>query len=165
MSPPSANPSPRRSSGGLSRAALSRKDATPGAALPARAQRQGARAVLKPEDEEPATLRRAAYRAGPEPTAGGLGRRDALHIIVGVLLGSPLLVGLLLGLRMMGDGLSAASHLSEAKALRSVLICQDGEVVRGDGTLPDLFLADPVFVCTEWRTLQSLEADEAALRR
>lgn len=162
MSPPPANPNTRSSRGaGLSRAALSRKNAAP----PARGPLPGQQAALRTEDGEPATLRRAAYRARPGAAEGALRWHDALHIALGVLLGVPLLVALLLALRLMGDGMSAASHLSEAKALRSALICQNGEVVRGDGTLRDLMLADPVFVCTEWRTLQSLEADEAALRR
>lgn len=121
--------------------------------------------MLKASDEDTDLLRRAAYRAGTAPTSSSLGLRDAWHITVGVLLGVPLLLGLLIGLRKMGDSLSAAAHLSDAKNLRSVLICQNGEVVRGDGSLRDLFIADPVFVCTDWRTLQSIEADEAALRR
>lgn len=70
------------------------------------------------------------------------------------------LVVLLMGLQTIRDSVSVGNHLAEAKAQRGVLVCQDGRMVRGDGSLRDLILADAYFSCTDWRTLQSIELEE-----
>nr|WP_316642572.1 hypothetical protein [uncultured Roseateles sp.] len=63
----------------------------------------------------------------------------------------------------MRDSMAVGSHLSQAKAQRTDLICQDGRMVRGDGGLLDWMFEDAYFLCTDWRTLQA--ADQAQLRR
>ncbi|MCX2861464.1 hypothetical protein OOZ63_06385 [Paucibacter sp. PLA-PC-4] len=67
---------------------------------------------------------------------------------------------LLMGVQMMSDSVTVGKHLAEAKAQRGVLVCQDGRMVRGDGSLRDMILADAYFSCTDWRTLQSIELEE-----
>jgi hypothetical protein len=76
---------------------------------------------------------------------------------------SLLLLGLgvlLMGLQAISDNVSVSKHLAEAKARRGVLVCQDGRMVHGDGSLRDLIMADAYFSCTDWRTLQSIELEE-----
>jgi hypothetical protein len=70
------------------------------------------------------------------------------------------LVVLLMGLQAISDSVSVSKHVAEAKARRGVLVCQDGRMVRGDGSLRDMILADAYFSCTDWRTLQSIELEE-----
>ncbi len=63
---------------------------------------------------------------------------------------------------LIRDGIAVGSHLSQAKAQRTDLICQDGRMVRGDGSLLDWMFEDAHFICTDWRTLQA--ADQAQLK-
>lgn len=60
------------------------------------------------------------------------------------------------------DSLAVGSHLSQAKAQRTDLICQDGRMVHGDGSLLDWMFEEAHFLCTDWRTLQA--ADQAQLK-
>lgn len=93
----------------------------------------------------------------PPPKASALS--DGLQIVGAV---GALLVGLVLLLLVIyktSDSMAVGKHLAEAKAQRSTLICQDGRMVHGDGSLRDRLVADAYFVCTDWRTLQSVEQD------
>jgi hypothetical protein len=86
---------------------------------------------------------------------------EFLQIVGGVALALLGLAVLLTVLSLMRDSMAVGKHLAEAKSQRSTLVCQDGRMVRGDGSLRDLVLADAYFVCTDWRTLQSLEIEES----
>lgn len=100
----------------------------------------------------------AAAPAAPPSLVGEFAR--ALLQVSGVAAG---LLLLLWGVSLMRDNLAAASHLADAKAQRSTLICQAGHMARGDGSLHDRVFEKAYFVCTDWRTLQAV--DEAAPQR
>ncbi|MDC6165977.1 hypothetical protein [Paucibacter sp. XJ19-41] len=98
--------------------------------------------------------------APPRPAAPTSAFGEFLQIVgaAALLLGG--LALLLMGIQAMSDSVTVGKHLAEAKAQRGVLVCQDGRMVRGDGSLRDLILADAYFSCTDWRTLQSIEIEE-----
>lgn len=138
---PAANNNSRPS--GINRASL--KSASPHAAPKA--------AAVVPTPA-PAVMVRAA------PPASAFGEFLQIVGAVALLLGG--LALLLLGVQLMSDSISVGKHLAEAKARRGVLVCQDGRMVHGDGSLRDLILADAYFSCTDWRTLQSIEIEESS---
>lgn len=134
-----------RSGGGLNRAALK-----PGSSRP-----------QAPREAPAAPVRAAATLPGrvapPAPSMLG----ETLQIIGGVaitLAGIALLLGVL---HLIRDSVAVGKHLADAKGQRSSLICQDGRMARGDGSLRDIILEDAYFVCTDWRTLQSIELEES----
>ena len=120
-----------------------------------------------------ANLRSAPPRAAPKPVAEAVAPvvlprpaapTSAFGEFLQIVGAAALLLGglalLLMGVQMMSDSVTVGKHLAEAKAQRGVLVCQDGRMVRGDGSLRDLILADAYFSCTDWRTLQSIELEE-----
>ncbi|MET0518569.1 MAG: hypothetical protein ABW005_07020, partial [Burkholderiaceae bacterium] len=66
---------------------------------------------------------------------------------------------------VVSDSTAVGRNLAESKAQRGSLICQDGHMVHGDGSIRDRIVEDSYFVCTDWRTLQSLEQEEALHKR
>lgn len=144
--------SPPRS-GGINRAALNAK---PGGSA------ARARSSAAPVDED-APLRALPRRAPPPPPSSALG--DVLQITGGVLLTLAGLAALLTVLHLIRDSISVGQHLAESKAQRGTLICQDGRMVRGDGSLRDIVLEKAYFMCTDWRTLQGIEIEEANKQR
>lgn len=118
-----------------------------------------------------ANLRSAPAQTAPPPRAlpapavpyaapSALG--EGLQIVGGI---GAMLVGLALLLLVIyktSDSMAVGKHLAEAKAQRSTLICQDGRMVHGDGSLRDRLVEDAFFVCTDWRTLQSVEQETPA---
>jgi hypothetical protein len=113
-------------------------------------------------------LKSAPPRAAPAPAPAVLVRQapptsafgEFLQIFGAISLLLLGLVVLLMGLQAISDSVSVSKHVAEAKARRGVLVCQDGRMVRGDGSLRDLITADAYFSCTDWRTLQSIELEE-----
>jgi len=101
--------------------------------------------------------RAVALRLAPPPSP----MRDALQVIGGVAVMLLIIVALLGTLHLIRDSMAVGKYLAEAKSQRSSLICQDGRMVRGDGSLRDILTADAYFVCTNWRTLQSIELEES----
>lgn len=114
------------------------------------------RSAPKPVAEAvaPAVLPRPAAAAPTSPFGEFLQIVGAAALLLGGL------ALLLMGIQAMSDSVTVGKHLAEAKAQRGVLVCQDGRIVRGDGSLRDLILADAYFSCTDWRTLQSIELEE-----
>lgn len=112
-----------------------------------------------------ANLRSAPTQVAPlpapaAPVAAPSALGEGLQILGGI---GAMLVGLLLLLLVIyqtSDSMAVGKHLAEAKAQRSALICQDGRMVHGDGSLRDRLVEDAFFVCTDWRTLQSVEQDQ-----
>lgn len=143
------NQAPPRSGGGINRAAL--KSGAP--RRPERA-REPARAPAAPERVAPVVVVQPSSALG-----------EFLKVFGGVSLGALVIVGLLTALYLIRDSISVGKHLAEAKAARGALVCQDGRMVRGDGSLRDLIMESGHFVCTDWRTLQSVEQEEAERRR
>jgi hypothetical protein len=139
--------SPSRPGGGLSRAALNK----PAASRPA-----------VPLDAD-APLRALPRRAPPPAPPSALG--EFLQITGGVLLALAGLAALLAVLHLVRDSISIGQHLAESKARRGTLVCQDGRMVRGDGSLRDIVMERAFFVCTDWRTLQGIELEEASKKR
>jgi hypothetical protein len=97
----------------------------------------------------------------PPPAAPASPFGEFLQIVGGVALMLLALALLLSLLNLIRDSIAVGKHLAEAKTQRSTLVCQDGRMVRGDGSLRDLVMADAYFVCTDWRTLQSIEIEES----
>ncbi len=87
--------------------------------------------------------------------------RDVMDIVGGVVL----LMGLLIGLASLAlftrDSMAVGKALSEQSSAQSSMICKDGRMAHGDGSLPDIVFEDGVFVCTDWRTQQALELEAA----
>lgn len=127
-----------RPSPGLSRATLKPRAAVPGAA-PAPAASLRARAPL------------------PRPSPW----RESAEITVAVVLILGLLIAGLGLVHFTRDSMAVGRALAEQGNARGSMICKEGRIARGDGSLHDLVFADGVFVCTDWRTLQAVEQEEA----
>ena len=65
---------------------------------------------------------------------------------------------------LMNDSMAAGKALTEAKLQRSTLVCQAGRMSHGDGSLHDLVFADAYFVCTDWKTLETIQSEEKELQ-
>jgi hypothetical protein len=93
----------------------------------------------------------------PPPSA----LRDVMDIVIGVVV----LLGMLLALACLAhytrDSMAVGRALTDEANTKSSLVCKDGRIARGDGSLPDLVLEDGVFVCTDWRTQQALELEQS----
>lgn len=98
-----------------------------------------------------------AQTATPPPSA----LRDVSDIVVGVALSLGVLFALLLLALYTRDSMVIGKALQEQGQARGTMICKDGKVARGDGSLPDRIVEDGVFVCTDWRTLQAIEQEES----
>lgn len=96
------------------------------------------------------------------PSAAGSPLRAALTATLQVLGTAGGLILALVVAFLLRDSITVGSHLSHAKTQRTDLICQDGRMVHGDGSLLDWIFADDHFICTDWRTLQA--ADQAQLK-
>lgn len=96
----------------------------------------------------------------PAPIAPPSPWREGLQIALGVagVLGG--LILLLMVISLMSDSMAVGKHLAAAKQQRSTLICQGGRMAYGDGSLRDRLTENAYFVCTDWRTLQSVEQSE-----
>ncbi len=81
------------------------------------------------------------------------------------MVGVALMLGVLFALLMLGlyarDSMAVGKALQEQSQARSTMVCKNGKIARGDGSLPDRIVEDGVFVCTDWRTLQAIEQEEA----
>lgn len=105
----------------------------------------------------------AAPRAQVTPPAPPSVLRDVSDIVVGVALMLGVLFALLMLTLYTRDSMVIGKALQDQGQgqSRGTLICKDGKVARGDGSLPDRIVEDGVFVCTDWRTLQAIEQEEA----
>ncbi|WP_431265115.1 hypothetical protein ACQ859_06700 [Roseateles chitinivorans] len=99
-----------------------------------------------------------AQAAAPTPPSA---LRDVSDIVVGVALMLGVLFALLMLTLYTRDSMVVGKALQDQGTARGTLICKDGKVARGDGSLPDRIVEDGVFVCTDWRTLQAIEQEEA----
>lgn len=151
------NQAPPRSGGGINRAALKS-----GAQRRPEPGRESARPSARDPARAPAAPARAAPVVVVRPSSA---MGEFLQVFGGVSLGAVVIVGLLMSLHLIRDSVSVGKHLAEAKSQRGTLVCQDGRIVRGDGSLRDIILESGYFVCTDWRTLQSVEQEEADKRR
>ena len=115
----------------------------------------------RPEDEAP--LRAPLRPAPPQARPSAMG--EFLQIVGGVALALGGIAALLTVLHLIRDSISVGQHLAEAKAQRGTLVCQDGRMMRGDGSLRDIVLEKAYFICTDWRTLQSIEIEESNKQR
>lgn len=52
-------------------------------------------------------------------------------------------------------------HLSAESRSSAALVCKDGLMTYGDGSIPDRVFEDGQFRCTDWRTSQGLELEQA----
>lgn len=68
------------------------------------------------------------------------------------------LVALIAGVWLMSDNVAAQTHLAGLRAERTSLVCQDGRMQRGNGSLRDRLFEDAHFVCTDWKTLDAVDA-------
>jgi len=117
-------------------------------------RRAAAPAIAMPEPVRPAPP------PAPHPQVSSSGLQELLKTLlqfIGVLAG---VLGLLTTAFLMRDSMAVGSYLAQAKAARSTLVCQDGRMTHGDGSLHDMIFADSYFVCTDWRTLQAIELEE-----
>ncbi len=96
-----------------------------------------------------------AQSAPPSPL------RDASEIMVGVVLMLGVLAALLVLALYTRDSMAIGKALQEQGQARGTMVCKDGRIARGDGSIPDRITEDGVFVCTDWRTLQAIEQEEA----
>jgi hypothetical protein len=106
----------------------------------------------------------ASFAAAPRaqavaPQASAL--RDVSDVMVGVALILGVLFALLVLALYTRDSMAVGKALTEQGQARGALVCKDGRIARGDGSLPDRIIEDGVFVCTDWRTLQAIEQEEA----
>lgn len=103
----------------------------------------------------------ASFAAAPRVTVAA--PASPLKDISDVLLGSSLLVGVAVGLMLLGlytrDSMAVGKALSEQGSATSSMVCKEGRIARGDGSLPDRVFEDGIFVCTDWRTQQALEME------
>ncbi len=88
--------------------------------------------------------------------------RDIMDIVGGVTLVMGLLIGLATLALFTRDSMAVGKALSDQSSAQSSMICKDGRMAHGDGSLPDIVFEDGVFVCTDWRTLQAIETEEQA---
>jgi hypothetical protein len=103
----------------------------------------------------------AAPRAQVAPPSPPSALRDVSDIVVGVALMLGVLFALLMLTLYTRDSMVVGKALQEQGQARGTMICKDGKVARGDGSLPDRIVEDGVFVCTDWRTLQAIEQEES----
>lgn len=68
------------------------------------------------------------------------------------------LIALIGGVWLMSDNVAAQTHLAKVRAERTSLVCQDGRMQRGNGSLRDRLFEDAHFVCTDWKTLDAVDA-------
>jgi len=101
----------------------------------------------------------AAPRAQSAPPPSPL--RDVSEIMVGVVLMLGVLAALLVLALYTRDSMAVGKALQEQGQARGTMVCKDGRIARGDGSIPDRITEDGVFVCTDWRTLQAIEQEEA----
>jgi len=121
---------------------------------------------------------RAPSRSGSTPPSRGEGASfaaapraqtaappSALRDVSDIMVGVALMLGVLFALLMLAlytrDSMAVGKALQEQGQARGTLVCKDGKIARGDGSLPDRIVEDGVFVCTDWRTLQAIEQEEA----
>lgn len=109
------------------------------------------------DDVHMPSQRVAVLRPAPAPSL----LKDSLQVIGGVAATLAAIAALLGILHLIRDSVAVGKHLAEAKSQRSILVCQDGRIVRGDGSLRDIIMEDGYFVCTDWRTLQRIELEES----
>lgn len=57
--------------------------------------------------------------------------------------------------------LDLQAHLAEEAKSSASMVCKEGKMTYGDGTLPDRVFEDGRFVCTGWRTAPGLELEAA----
>ncbi|MBO9686910.1 hypothetical protein [Roseateles chitosanitabidus] len=98
-----------------------------------------------------------AAAAAPVPSA----LRDASEIVVGVVLMLSVLAALLALTLYTRDSMMVGKALSEQGSPTGSLVCKDGRIARGDDSLRDRIVEDGYFVCTDWRTQQAIELEEA----
>lgn len=110
-----------------------------------------------PRDEEKSFAAAPRAQTAPPPSA----LKDVSDIMVGVALMLGVLFALLMLTLYTRDSMAVGKALSDQGQNRSSLICKDGKIARGDGSLPDRIMEDGVFVCTDWRTLQAVEQEES----
>ncbi|MDN3921200.1 hypothetical protein [Roseateles violae] len=111
----------------------------------------GAPAPVRPEPPRP-----APPAPPPPPGLAAELARTTLQVIAvsaGLLLAGALVL-------LVRDSMAVGAHLAEAKNERTTLVCQNGRMTHGDGSLYDRLFARSYFVCTEWRTLQAIELME-----
>lgn len=118
------------------------------------------RSSLKPRSTAPVvTPAPAASLRAPLPRPSPWRESAEITVAVVLILGL-LIVGLSL-VHFTRDSMAVGRELAEQGSGRGSMICKDGRIARGDGSLHDLVFADGVFVCTDWRTLQAVEQEEA----
>ena len=108
-----------------------------------------------------------SFAAAPRAQAATPALPSALRDVSDIVVGVALMLGVLFALLMLT--LYTRDSMVIGKALqdqgqgqaRGTLICKDGKVARGNGSLPDRIVEDGVFVCTDWRTLQAIEQEES----
>jgi len=87
--------------------------------------------------------------------------RDVMDIVGGVVLVMGLLIGLACLTLFTRDSMAVGKALSDQSTGQSSMICKDGRMAHGDGSIPDYVFEDGVFICTDWRTQQALELEAA----
>lgn len=106
----------------------------------------------------------ASFAAAPRAQAAQT-PPSALRDVSDITVGVALMLGVLFALLLLGlytrDSMAVGEALQEQGKARGALVCKDGKIARGDGSLPDRIVEDGVFVCTDWRTLQAIEQEEA----
>jgi hypothetical protein len=84
-------------------------------------------------------------------------------LLTAALHGAALAAGLALLLLLAyltRDSIAIGKHLAAARNERTTLVCQNGRMTHGDGSLYDRVFEKSYFVCTDWRTLQAIELNE-----
>ncbi len=122
-------------------------------------QRAPSRSGSNPPSRDAGASFAAAPRAQTAAPPSAL--RDVSDIMVGVALMLGVLFALLMLALYTRDSMAVGKALQEQGQARGTLVCKDGKIARGDGSLPDRIVEDGVFVCTDWRTLQAIEQEEA----
>ena len=138
----------------------SRRPSSPGTSGINRTQLRNSGARAQPAPMPAATVQAAAAI----PTAPSLWR-ESVEVVVSVCAVLTGLIVLIAVGYVASDSAAVGRNLAESRAQRGSLICQDGRMVHGNGSLRDRIVEDAYFVCTEWRTLQSLEQEEAQRKR
>lgn len=107
----------------------------------------------------------AASSFASAPRAAVVPPASPLKDVSDIVLGASVLVGLIFGLFLFGlytrDSVALGQALTEQSKERTSMVCKDGRIARGDGSLPDRVFEDGVFICTDWRTQQALELEQS----
>jgi len=103
----------------------------------------------------------AGQRFSPAQAAPPSAMRDVMDIVGGVVLVMGLLIGLACLTLFTRDSMAVGKALSDQSTGQSSMICKDGRMAHGDGSIPDYVFEDGVFICTDWRTQQALELEAA----